>query len=546
MIARTPRRLAVALITALVAALLSVVAPSAAHAAALPPNITDGGFIISDAEFFDSGSMSPTQVQEFLVAKVPTCTATTGPTCLRNFKADLPAKAADQYCRAVTAKTGASAAHIIVAAARACGVNPKVILVMLQKEQSLVTSTAPSDWSYRAAMGQSCPDTAPCSAAAAGFVNQVYLGARQQQVYTKNPTSFNYRAGQVNTIKWHPTSSCGTSRVFIENQATANLYIYTPYRPNIAALAAGYGTGDSCSTYGNRNFYNYYVTWFAPGSSTSTGAPAQVAACAKPAAADVTASSGTATAKAAVTVRTAPTNLCASGALTFAAGEALAVTGIYGAWVRGNLGGSTYWIPKSAVTITATPADSIIGAAMYSKQVVHLRASASSTAKASRTLITGTKVTVSRVSGGWTYVTAGSGKGWVELSKIAATKTAAPATRIVRATASLDLRMAATTAVPRVSIISKGTSVVVIDSVGSWRAVKSGSKSGWVHSRYLGPLPTMTVTASLNLRADASTKATVLAVLAKGSKVSVIRASGVWRKVIAGGRTGWVAASYLR
>ena len=47
--------------------------------------------------------------------------------------------------------------------------------------------------------------------------------------------------------------NCGTSSVYIQNQATAGLYNYTPYQPNAAALANLYGTGDSCSAYGNRN-----------------------------------------------------------------------------------------------------------------------------------------------------------------------------------------------------------------------------------------------------------------------------------------------------
>jgi hypothetical protein len=50
--------------------------------------------------------------------------------------------------------------------------------------------------------------------------------------------------------------------VYIQNQATANLYYYTPYQPNAASLRAGYGEGDGCSTYGNRNFYQYFNDWF--------------------------------------------------------------------------------------------------------------------------------------------------------------------------------------------------------------------------------------------------------------------------------------------
>ena len=43
---------------------------------------------------------------------------------------------------------------------------------------------------------------------------------------------------------------------------TALLYIYTPYQPNEAALKAGAGEGDACSTYGNRNFAIIYNSMF--------------------------------------------------------------------------------------------------------------------------------------------------------------------------------------------------------------------------------------------------------------------------------------------
>jgi hypothetical protein len=50
--------------------------------------------------------------------------------------------------------------------------------------------------------------------------------------------------------------------VNIQTQATAGLYNYTPYQPNSAALANLSGTGDSCSAYGNRNFWRYFNDWF--------------------------------------------------------------------------------------------------------------------------------------------------------------------------------------------------------------------------------------------------------------------------------------------
>jgi hypothetical protein len=69
-------------------------------------------------------------------------------------------------------------------------------------------------------------------------------------------------------VRYHPNSACGTVPVYIQNQATAGLYNYTPYTPNEAALRAGYGTGDGCSAYGNRNFFSYFTDWFG---STQSG-----------------------------------------------------------------------------------------------------------------------------------------------------------------------------------------------------------------------------------------------------------------------------------
>jgi putative cell wall-binding protein len=342
----------------LTATVLTAFSPaSRAQAAELPGTIIDGGYIISDAEFYRAGSMTESQIQSFLNGKVGSCAS--GATCLKNYRGQLTARSADSYCKAIAGESSATAARMIYRAANACGVNPKVILVMLQKEQGLVTSTKPSDWNLEHAMGQSCPDTpAGCSAAAAGFWNQVYLGSRQMQIYTKYPSSFSYRAGRYNTIKWAPSSACGSSKVFIKNQATANLYNYTPYRPNIAALAAGWGTGDSCSTYGNRNFYNYYVAWFAPGASTSTGAPAQISACTKPAAADVATRSQTGKVNVeALNARTAPTTLCDSGIRSLAKGTKVAVTGVYGAWSQITVSGANMWVVSSYLALDPTSGD---------------------------------------------------------------------------------------------------------------------------------------------------------------------------------------------
>jgi hypothetical protein len=113
-----------------------------------------------------------------------------------------------------------------------------------------------------------CPDGAPCDSQYFGFYNQVSQAARHLNCFYQasegTPCSgfFTPITKGVRTIAYNPNSACGSSSVNIVNGATAALYDYTPYQPNAAAIAAGFGTGDSCSSYGNRNFYNYFTSWF--------------------------------------------------------------------------------------------------------------------------------------------------------------------------------------------------------------------------------------------------------------------------------------------
>ena len=137
-----------------------------------------------------------------------------------------------------------------------------MLLTVLQKEQHLITATSPTDFQLKAAMGLSCPDNADCDPTYAGFFKQVFGAAKRYRYYLSHGGEYSYHAGQLVSIRYHPNESCGASDVYIRNKATALLYIYTPYQPNEAALAAGSGEGDSCSSYGNRNFALIYSGWF--------------------------------------------------------------------------------------------------------------------------------------------------------------------------------------------------------------------------------------------------------------------------------------------
>lgn len=245
-------------------ALESSLAPAASRVKAADLSQFKPGNIISDAKFFDRGTMSEAQIQQFLQSKVPNCQA--GYVCLKDWYDTSRTTSADAMCGAYSGGVRERASTIIYKVAQACGINPQVILVTLQKEQGLVTHTWPSDWRYTIAMGQGCPDTAACDTRYYGFFNQVYGAAWQLKRYANPPGTSQYftwyAPGKTWNVRWHPNAACGSSPVYIQNQATANLYYYTPYQPNAAALRAGYGEGDGCSSYGNRNFYQYFTDWF--------------------------------------------------------------------------------------------------------------------------------------------------------------------------------------------------------------------------------------------------------------------------------------------
>ena len=146
---------------------------------------------------------------------------------------------------------------------------------MLQKEQGLVTHTWPSEWRYTIAMGQGCPDTAACDTRYYGFFNQVYGAAWQLKRYANPPGTSQYftwyAPGQDVERPLQPerrvrlvagaTSRTRRPRTSTTTRRTSR----TPRR-----CAPGYGEGDGCSAYGNRNFYNYFTDWFG---STRRGQP---------------------------------------------------------------------------------------------------------------------------------------------------------------------------------------------------------------------------------------------------------------------------------
>ena len=229
----------------------------------------DAGKIISDYQMGNYQSMTEEEIQSFLTTK----------NACKNTNKELYEEMTTRYVRyswhfedghfvclseekfgdGEVIGEGETAAHIIWRAAQDYKINPQVLIVLLQKEQGLITDTYPNNIQYRSATGYGCPDTAACSSKYYGFKNQVRNAAAMFRTVLDGGWT-NYKLGK-NYIQYNPNPDCGGSVVEIKNLATSALYRYTPYQPNEAALAAGYGTA-TCGAYGNRNFYLYFEDWF--------------------------------------------------------------------------------------------------------------------------------------------------------------------------------------------------------------------------------------------------------------------------------------------
>lgn len=224
----------------------------------------DPAHIITDSDFFKSGSMSESAVQRFLDSKASPCLP--GFVCLKDYSEATFSRVATPMCKSYQSSGREKAARIIAKVSEACGVSAEVLLVLLQKEQSLITHSSPTLSRYQRATGYACPDTAPCDSQYFGFYNQVYHAAKQFKRYANPPGTSRfftwYPVGKSSNLRLHPNTACGTTPVTIRNQATAGLYYYTPYTPNASSLQSFSGLGDSCSSYGNRNFWRLYNVWF--------------------------------------------------------------------------------------------------------------------------------------------------------------------------------------------------------------------------------------------------------------------------------------------
>ncbi len=234
--------------------LFIVAAHSNTANAATPYNLIDNEI------YLDNTAMTQPQIQDFLQSK----------------KSSL----ATYYDQGINDTKPELASTIIYNAAQDWGINPRVILATLQKEQSLITKQSPTYIDYRSAMGYGCPDSAACSTFYYGFANQVNVATyqfRYNYEALKRNSGFvdgdgdYHRVGQFacsasthfysaplfpgNTVTFTRNvyiSGTSDSTVVIANEATASLLCYTPH------VGPYNVTGYS----GSDNFVYWFRQWF--------------------------------------------------------------------------------------------------------------------------------------------------------------------------------------------------------------------------------------------------------------------------------------------
>ena len=141
---------------------LALTALGAGHARAAE---FDPSYIVSDSEMADYNSMDLSDIQKFLNKRNGT---------LVNYLSE------DKEGMLKTA------AQTFFEVAQRWMINPKYLMLLVQKEQSLLEDSSPKQGQYDRATGYGCPDSGGCDDRFKGFYRQVNSAAAQTRYYLDN------------------------------------------------------------------------------------------------------------------------------------------------------------------------------------------------------------------------------------------------------------------------------------------------------------------------------------------------------------------------
>lgn len=205
----------------------------------------DPNLIISDQEITNTEAMGLSEIQKFLEDRgsyLATYRTTDYFGVIRSAAEIIYNAAVNNYdCSGISVNDPQNFEEA-KAKCRKISINPRFLLVLLQKEQSLVEGKNPKQSQLDWATGYGCPDNAPCGERWRGFGRQVNSAALQFYDYMVNPRYYRYQVGQSYTV----TNTGRDPMVIVPaNRATAALYNYTPHVYN-----------------GNYNFWRIWQRYF--------------------------------------------------------------------------------------------------------------------------------------------------------------------------------------------------------------------------------------------------------------------------------------------
>lgn len=210
--------------------LTSLPHPTIAQTALIPPEMLAQGFnpnaILDDRDLFELGDWNVDRIQRFLTSK-------------QSALATMQITDIDGVLK--------RPADIVWRVAGSYKLNPKYLLAVMQKEQSLVEDTTLTsrqlDWAMGFGVCDSCGMNDPAIQAYKGFANQLEYAAKQHrerylfQLLGRGTTVSGQAPGKTTLIDNIPITPA--------NQATAMLYTYTPH------------------LHGNENLWLIWRRWFA-------------------------------------------------------------------------------------------------------------------------------------------------------------------------------------------------------------------------------------------------------------------------------------------
>ena len=230
--------------------------PMPSGAQALSGDTYNPNRILEDGDILNSSAMSFAEIQDFLISR---------PGILKNYSTinaygELKTAAEIIYdaarnnydCTGANLSDKPTAEERALKCRRIATVNPQLLLVLLQKEASLIDDPAPSQGRLDAATGYGCPTGQGCNPYWKGFGKQVNSAALQFLAYMQEPGKYGFKVGETYVAKdkfsklqtiaqamSKPISdphsyakiiaSSEMVSVTPDNQATAALYNYTPH-----------------------------------------------------------------------------------------------------------------------------------------------------------------------------------------------------------------------------------------------------------------------------------------------------------------------------